>query len=194
MTVRTNVDLSKLLLVACDQSYFNYGTLATGMSLAPLPDKSSNDPAYANPDIYRDLPQFSTTSNYKVYQVMERPEIGAKAVIYEDTATKQVIVAFGGTDGLDLPDWVTNTQSVGWKQWEALVDPERGNLFGRLDALKNSSNMGGTIANIHSTGQSLGGALAQYAAYEYVRQQRRAAQQQGGSYTPSNCYEWRRAA
>ncbi|WP_300451935.1 putative Ig domain-containing protein, partial [Accumulibacter sp.] len=64
-------------------------------------------------------------------------------------------------------DWVTNSQSTGWSQWESLkqdLSPTDKGVFGTLAELAN-------ISHLHFTGQSLGGALAQYAAYEYVRRE-----------------------
>jgi len=76
-----------------------------------------------------------------------------------------VIVALRGTDGPDPQDWVANSQHLGWNQWSS---PDgRGRIFAFLDGLAPPGEaFAGTI---HFTGQSLGGGLAQYAAYEYVQ-------------------------
>lgn len=172
--------ISKLLLLACDQSYFDAQHPVSG-HLQSLSDNTSNDPAYANPDIYRSTPQFEADgicSSYTFYRTIERPGSGAKLVIYKN-ANNDVIVAFGGTDGADAKDWVANSQSVGWSQWAALkqdISPSDKGLFGVLAEL-------GSINQLNFTGQSLGGALAQYAAYEYVSNQRKA--DQSGNYVPS---------
>lgn len=57
-----NVELTKLLLVACDQAYFTATSLAG--ALEPLDDKSSTDPAYGNPLIYSSFPLYNWASNY----------------------------------------------------------------------------------------------------------------------------------
>ncbi len=160
MTPQTSINLAKQLLLACDQSYFD-GSHAPATVLGPLPDMTSTDPDYINLNIYTDIPQFSWQGDYEFEFSIEDVATGAKLVIYQNKHNDEVIVAFGGTDGTDLKDWVANSQSVGWNQWAALKDPERGNLFGRLAALNPTQ--------VHFTGQSLGGALAQYAAYDYLK-------------------------
>jgi hypothetical protein len=174
-----NVELTKLLLVACDQAYFTATSLAG--ALEPLDDKSSTDPAYGNPLIYSSFPLYNWASNYRVHETIVRSDTGAKLVIYKNGG--DIIVAFGGTDGISAQDWTTNTQDVGWNQWSSLVDPQRGNLFGVLADLR--SSLGGQFSGIHFTGQSLGGALAQYAAYEYVVNERKTAADKGEIYDPS---------
>ena len=59
MPATTPTDLTKLLLVACDQSYFVYGTIKPGDALAYLDDKEPNAPSlYANPNIYKTRPDY----------------------------------------------------------------------------------------------------------------------------------------
>jgi hypothetical protein len=63
-----------------------------------------------------------------------------------------------------LKDWWVNAFHYAWNQWEA----GRNRVFGFLQGLQNVDGSAFT-GRIHFTGQSLGGALAQYAAYEFVR-------------------------
>ncbi|MCW2573473.1 MAG: hypothetical protein JWO88_3531, partial [Frankiales bacterium] len=170
--MRTSIELSKLLLVACDQSYFTSLTApAIGEILKELPDRASNSPIeYLLSGVYRDAPQYLRQTGYKVDQLVDQSKkIGGKAIIYLNDAN-EVIVSFGGTDGIDAQDWVTNTQNVGWDQWVQLktgVFDAIANIAGR----KNVADAGG-IKSINFTGQSLGGALAQYAAFELSRDTR----------------------
>ena len=177
MTPETSIALAKQLLLACDQSYFD-ATHQPTHDLGPLPDKESTDPDYNNLKIYTDKPVFLWEGGYEFNSKIEDAGTGAKLVIYRNPGNGEVIVAFGGTDGLNLQDWLSNSQSVGWNQWIALNNPATNDLFGKLAALNPSS--------IHFTGQSLGGALAQYAAYEYVLQKKLVAQNLGTTYTPSS--------
>ena len=126
MTTRTNETLSKLLLVACDQSYFDGNhPVSTEQALGYLDDREQPPPAeYQDSLIYKTEPQFTVNSTYKIVQIIDKSkEIGAKALIYKND-DNEIIVSFGGTDGIDGQDWVTNTQSVGWSQWEWLKKPK----------------------------------------------------------------------
>ena len=68
------------------------------------------------------------------------------------------IVAMQGTRGRNLQDWGGNL-IYGWDKW---ISPEGGQaLLAEILALDD-------VNKIHFTGQSLGGALAQYALYEYA--------------------------
>ncbi|MGD9726129.1 MAG: calcium-binding protein [Nitrospiraceae bacterium] len=62
---------------------------------------------------------------------------------------------------------MANSQYLGWNQWDVVG---RAAVFSFLDSLKvNPTNQDTAFeGKIHFTGQSLGGGLAQYAAYEYV--------------------------
>lgn len=159
----TDIELIKKLLIACDQSYFESAAELTGKNLEPLADRDLSNEAYKNLELYRDKPVFSWNSNYKIEKAIDLPSIGAKALVYFDTDEKSAIVAFGGTDGIDLRDWLSNTQNVGWKQWDNLWAP----VFAAIAEL--ADKVPGGLQGIHFTGQSLGGALAQYAAYDYVK-------------------------
>ena len=94
MTATTSPQLTKLLLLACDQSYFDDTHLVSG-TLQSLDDKateSSGDP-YNDPAIYRSISPFDEDglgSGYLLHRTIERPEIGAKLVIYRNEVTGDV--------------------------------------------------------------------------------------------------------
>jgi len=162
MAARTSVELSKLLLVACDQSYLTTGgPVVQGSDLAELPDAAPNGPAeYRFEQNYRDDPQYLWALGYKVASVIDLSStIGAKALVYRN-AQNEIIVAFGGTDGISMQDWKENTQSIGWKQWVLL----RPIVWNEIQEIQREN---GNAKKIHFTGQSLGGALAQYAAFQF---------------------------
>ena len=90
------------------------------------------------------------------------PATGLRVTIYERavldadgqaTGRFDFVVAFAGTE--DLQDAYADVR-LGWDQWEHHRDV----LLGELGGLA-------TLGTIHFTGHSLGGALAQYAAYEF---------------------------
>ena len=145
-------ELAKLALIASDDSYFT-GTLSSPSVLAPLRDT----PNYDISPLYTIMPGFSKVSDDNNSRI---DSIGFKFVAYRNETTNEVIVAFGGTDGPDPVDWTGNT-ALGWNQW----------LLGRdlVFSILRDSNVVNASTKVHFTGQSLGGALAQYAAYEWVK-------------------------
>ena len=158
MPVSTTLsDLSELALVACDTSYFtNANPVPLGSPLGPLDE--------GDPTIF---PRFNFPADFfQTSQFIDPPSVstGFKAIAYEKTSVgnqKEVIIAFGGCDGglLSNPtDWVSSTQHLGWNQW----DTNRAQIFDYL-------NRQPADTKITFTGQSLGGALAQYAAYEWIK-------------------------
>jgi hypothetical protein len=160
------------MLVACDQAYIhgNGVTVGTGMALAPLSDSTpANDAAlpYALPD-----------PGFRVARTIEIPETGFKCVIYKHDTRDEIIVAMAGTDGPSAQDWAQNLK-WGWLQWgmaDLSTAPETANPNGAKDqvfaAIRALSNPATTKINF--TGQSLGGVLAEYAAFEYWRQNKEA--------------------
>jgi len=80
---------------------------------------------------------------------------GFDCTIYRKIGTNEIIVAFAGTrDGQD----VVADLALGKRQWEE----SRAQLWNSLNKLH--------ATQISFTGYSLGGAVAQYAAYDYIRQ------------------------
>ena len=119
-------------------------------------------------------PQFAFIStSYRVDAIFDNPQdpSGFKAIAYRDELTKDIILAFAGTDGPDARDWWGNILHVGWNQWDANSPQVRTYLAQFFD-----SGTGSSSFRIHFVGQSLGGALAQYAAYDIVSNHRLQAQ------------------
>jgi len=143
-------ELAKLALLASDDSYFT-PLLPGPQTLSPLSDTPTYDilPSYTvQPGFIKDI-EFNDAGTVD--------PTGFKFIAYKNVSSNEVIVAFGGTDGLDPIDWASNTQ-LGWNQWST----NRNVVFQYLRQFDSSTK-------IHFTGQSLGGALAQYAAYEWVQ-------------------------
>ena len=163
MTPETSelVSLSQLLLVACDQAYAGDSIKPVEgqapVVLAVLPDAPLADTF---------LPPYSVAeSGFVVDATFEDARSGFKAVIYKSDASNGIVVAMAGTDGTDLRDWWANLTHYGWNQWSRNRVP----LLERLDTLISQlSSLSGDNPKIHFTGQSLGGVLAQYAAYEFA--------------------------
>lgn len=155
MTISSTLnELSKLALIACDESYFTpTRPIQDNSPLTPLPDT----PKY---DI---LPRFLFQQGFFKQTQFEVTELGFKAIVFKNQAVingpAEYILAFGGTDGPDKVDWTSNTQ-LGWNQWAD--NRVQSQIFTFLNSL-------GANDKITFTGQSLGGALAQYAAYDYIR-------------------------
>jgi hypothetical protein len=144
-------ELAKLALIASDDSYFT-GALNAPSVLAPLRDT----PTYDIVPLYTIMSGFNKVSNDNNSRI---DSIGFKFVAYRNETTNEVIVAFGGTDGPDPVDWTGNT-ALGWDQWLQGRD--------RVFELLRNSTIVNSSTKVNFTGQSLGGALAQYAAYEWV--------------------------
>lgn len=163
-------DLAKLALLASDASYFK--TDLRGSALAALLDTT-----------YGVAPKYSVPSGYFAVAQGVDPNTGFGFIAYQNEQTNEVIVALRGTDGPNPQDWVANSQYLGWNQWNARGGG-RDLVFGFLDGLTNPDGSPFT-GKIHFTGQSLGGGLAQYAAYEYVRDQKTLAAQNGTTFDAS---------
>jgi len=156
--------LAMEMLVACDQSYV-YGkseSVGEGTRIGPLPDSSEASEAplpYALPD-----------AGFVVAAVLEAKETGFKSVLYKHETRNEFIVAMAGTDGPNFQDWAQNLR-WGWGQWDFIDEAtsglsENSGKFKVTDALKNLAKPDSKPV-IHFTGQSLGGALAEYAAFDY---------------------------
>lgn len=151
-------DLAKLTLLASDASYFDLlrHPVLSGSALGPLLDTA-----------YGVVPQYTVPSGFVEVIQNRDPGTGFGYIAYRNMQTNEVIIAMRGTDGPNPQDWVSNSQYLGWNQWN-----ERGAgrdlVFGFLDSLTDLDGSAFT-GTIHFTGQSLGGALAQYAAYDYVQ-------------------------
>ena len=157
MTVSTTLsDLSKLALVACDASYFT--TINPIPSDSPLVPLDEGDPSI--------LPRFEIPAGFfegEKFTDLPGVQTGFKGIAYERQLSgepMEVILAFGGCDGglISSPtDWISSTQHLGWDQW----NESRAQIFRYLNDLP-------TDTRITLTGQSLGGALAEYAAFQWI--------------------------
>lgn len=164
--------LAERALIACDAAYFtNLATTNTrpvgdtdpthlyiGDALTPLIDTTpSNTPQFltSNPTL---------TAGYTVVREGNDLPSGAKFIAYKNTNTNDVILAFGGTDGLNSTDWKANLFSYGFSEWTAL----QSQVFAFLDGLPRDAS-GNLTVTVNFTGQSLGRALAQYAVYDWLK-------------------------
>ena len=139
-------ELAELCLVACDMSYKGRAA-EVGEPLAPYFDPVIIGPEY---DV--------VASGFTVLQSFQDDTTGLKAVVFRNLVTKELIVSFAGTDGQDPKDWWSAVTNLGWQQWIN----NRADIFGLIAPLVSDGY------KFNFTGQSLGGALAQYAAYDFL--------------------------
>jgi len=87
--------------------------------------------------------------------IVDDPNTGFHAEVYQKAGTKEYLVAFTGTQGgQDALSDIT----LGISQWKNNMEL----LISRIGALTDATK-------IKFTGNSLGGLLAQYASYEYLK-------------------------
>ena len=152
------------LLVACDQSY-NRNPIA-GQALAPFGDSPTPGTADAPPNSMPPAWQ-DDLAGWTEDKRFDDPANGFGAVVYKKAASGgkfDYIVATQGTRGLNAQDWQGNL-TYGWEKFTASNGGQKliNYLLGTgTDGILTTTNQ------IHFTGQSMGGALAQYVAYEYV--------------------------
>jgi hypothetical protein len=212
MSKRVSLEYAKLALVASDQAYFDNSEklyeqhvrhprqnpnllLPKGTMLAALEDVPRDatglpeQAEYREAKLYQSKPPFAVPEGFNVVETIERPKVGAKAVIYRNEKTNETLIAFGGTDGPNAQDHTSNSQSYGFSQWTALnstpegKDPQKNENFGLLAKLEKYRG-----SEIIFTGQSLGGALAQYAMADYITQQYKLMKSKGIDYQPVNLH------
>ncbi len=160
MTI-SNEDLV-LDLVACDASYKPAASFASGESLAPYPD--SGLPAAPNGGLPEHL-NLAEFDEWKYQTAFEDDTTGFGVVVFKHQTRNEYRVAFRGTDGPSTRDWKENL-GLGMRQWMS-VQPGGGQDF-LNNFLLELPSVGGEAPKIYFTGQSLGGALAQYAAHDYL--------------------------
>ncbi|MEP6636976.1 MAG: Mbeg1-like protein, partial [Acidobacteriota bacterium] len=106
----------------------------------------------------------------------DRDGNGFGASIFKQTGVDEYLVAMRGTDGTNLKDWNANLDySV------TVWNREKENLFDILFSVQAEGVMPAS-GTIHFVGQSLGGGLAQYAAYEFVDRLKDPARNAGITY------------
>ncbi len=98
-------------------------------------------------------------AGFTAIDALEVPTTGFSLTIYKNDSSEEYIFAFRGTE-LSSQDIYTDLV-VGMKQWTDQTSRD-------LDAMIRKYTERNSDAVIHFTGHSLGGALAQYAAYEYA--------------------------
>ncbi|MGH8611078.1 MAG: hypothetical protein ACREYF_03270, partial [Gammaproteobacteria bacterium] len=179
--------LSVLTLVASDASYkpkVQFGDLE---ALRSFPDNAPSDehpfpssllanlpsdPLYANqlgPSATVNVIEFP---NWRYVDKIEDPGTGFGAVLYRSAVKNEdgkyeFILALEGTNGTDAKDWYANVD-LAKTVWRINSRPV-------LDLIHRTLVIDGRPAVsasqvIHVTGQSLGAGLAQYAAYDLVRE------------------------
>ncbi|MDH4085248.1 MAG: DUF2974 domain-containing protein, partial [Nitrospira sp.] len=94
---------------------------------------------------------------YEVVREFDDPATGFHAVAFKNS-NNEYVIAFRGTE-TNFQDAYTDL-NLGWTQWTARSEE----ILTFLRALE----LSGEVASVAFTGHSLGGALAQYAAYEYA--------------------------
>ncbi len=152
------------LIVADDQSYNGptspYYSAALMSVGAPLTEFKDGDSANLMPGGWQpDLAGWTVDKRY------DESATGFGAVIYKkpsgDGTTFDYIVALQGTRGPNAQDWHGNL-TYGWEKFVGAQGQELMNRLTGPDGILSTTH------SIHFTGQSLGGALAQYVAYRYV--------------------------
>ena len=177
MEQRRLTNLAVLGLIACDDAYRN--GLGQGDLLRTNPDSALRE-EYFFPTRLADEgglawrePPGGFIGEYEfpdwtVVAVREDESTGFAAVIYQNAAKTRAIVALRGTNGADPTDWYANLQ-LGKTQWQNNINLVVNQVLGLQDA--NGKRFDGEIL---FTGQSLGGALAEYMAHAYGLQARAA--------------------
>lgn len=172
--------LTKMLLVACDQSYqpgSGSNTPPIGGVIAriddPLEPYRDSDPSVDNnvinqmPEQWKSLQLTDGTrfTDWRIARRFDNRQTGFGATIFDRDAgggKRDYIVALQGTRGPNVQDWSGNL-IYGWDKW-AVDTPGDSN---GPDLTAYLTGLGDVINRVHFTGQSLGGALAQYAAYDF---------------------------
>lgn len=159
----TRSDLCKVLLVACDLSYSGGDARGQpGQPLAPFAD--SGPPDHGNADM--PISWSPLLGGWEVLRRVDIPETGFGYTVFNkaDSDGKiSYIVAMQGTRGPNYQDWSGNL-IYGWDKWGGPAGQGVA-LIESLVELTTQENAG----SIHFTGQSLGGALAEYALYDFAR-------------------------
>ena len=181
MAISTQRDiLTKMLLVACDQSYQpgpGSNTPPLGGIVAKVGDplqayrdnakKIDDHTNYQMPASWAEIQLNDGTkfSDWRIDRRFDDRESGFGAVVFGrdiGDGARDYIVALQGTRGANIQDWSGNLIN-GWDKWSnnSLKTAEEGGLISYLLSLEQ-------VNRIHFAGQSLGGALAQYAAYDFI--------------------------
>jgi Ca2+-binding RTX toxin-like protein len=103
----------------------------------------------------------------EIFSQADRVNLGTgfKVIMFKNTTTHEYIISFRGTDPTSPQDWYSNGQ-WGWNQWEN-DDPVKPKGQTVLDYISRVL-INDPQATFRLTGHSLGGGLAQYAAYDAI--------------------------
>ncbi|MGQ0557614.1 MAG: putative Ig domain-containing protein [Nitrospiraceae bacterium] len=94
---------------------------------------------------------------YEVVREFDDPATGFHAVAFKNS-NNEYVIAFRGTE-TNFQDAYTDL-NLGWTQWTARSE--------EILTFLRTLELSGEVTSVAFTGHSLGGALAQYAAYEYA--------------------------
>jgi Ca2+-binding RTX toxin-like protein len=170
---------SVLDLVASDLAYNSSAPNIVGTKLRSFPDNKAQDEQAFPERLLASLPEFQQNpssvfhstyqnstgivqfDNWAVVSTFNNPRDGFGAIILKSLVPTnenkyEYIVAFRGSDSTDPQDWLANSD-LAKSVWEKEGGPV-------IDVLTSFND----VADMHITGQSLGGGLAQYAAYDYA--------------------------
>lgn len=163
--------VSSLALIASDASYFT-GTTQSALNdmLRTLPQSASGPtlpPAIATQ--VGAYPVAGTNGVFEVpgwavFESRRVDETSFQAVVFRNVTTREVIAAFQGTNPATGADWYTNL-NLGTNQWDI---PLRNEIRGMLERALSDQTSQASPFTVHFTGHSLGGPLAQYAAYDFA--------------------------
>jgi hypothetical protein len=149
--------LSEILLVACDQSYDTNAVSGVLKSFEDSNTEGADVPPAAMPTGWTAL----GLDQWNIVQRYDDANTGFGAILYRKPnadGKADYIVALQGTRGPNIQDWSGNL-IYGWDKWASKDGGQT--LIQDLIRLRD-------VHKIHFTGQSLGGALAQYALYDYA--------------------------
>jgi hypothetical protein len=167
--------VSLLALIANDASYVTDQSLSTlGGKLRTLPDSAAGDEFFVPQHLAAQVGAVNVPGaaagvlevpDWELFGRIQNAATGFQVVVFRNLQTREVIAAFTGSNGPDSTDWYSNL-FLGTNQWRedsartlALIETARSPTIGT-----------GAPLTVHFTGQSLGGALAQYAAYDWLEQ------------------------
>jgi len=136
--------VTQLVLTASDQTYY---PVWEGVPLAPVNNFGGTR-----------MQPYTTPSGFVVVDTMTDPSTGFRMAFYKNPETNEVLAIPAGTDGIDLQDYSTDLLYTGYNQWDNNAEV----FFEKLGRIVD------TDTKIYFGAQSLGGALAQFAAAAFT--------------------------
>jgi Ca2+-binding RTX toxin-like protein len=168
--IKSDDTLSRLALVASDMAYGAYNAVfaAAGQPLQIF----SDTPDYPSPAI-NDRAPFVVPDGFFVVDGgrIDVDATGFKALVLKNSATNEIVVAFAGIDGpFDPQDWGSASLKLAWNQWtfEDPNDPGNPLRETRQRVFDLIASVSDPNTKIDFVGDSMGGALAEYAAYDWI--------------------------